>query len=97
MCATLRSQTAKLFDVTGFHPPEERTLEVTFHVLLPKEAWNWSQSSSMHMQFGHPKLGQWKQDIGSFTIKRYVDRLSIYMYTRSGARFARCTPCLWSQ
>ena len=59
-------------DTTGFLPPSEKTLKVTFHVLLPKDVWNWDQTSSMHMRFSHPKLGAWNKDVGKFTNKRYI-------------------------
>jgi hypothetical protein len=82
----LRSQTADLqVDTTGFHPPAEKSLEVTFHVLVPKNVWNWDNTckSHMHMQFGHPKLGEWKEDVGEFIIKRYIHLtcIIIMLYT----------------
>ena len=67
-----RSQiVAKKVDTTGFYPPPKKSLEVTFHVLLPKKVWNWDEKSRMHMRFSHPKLGEWKEDVGEFIIKRY--------------------------
>ena len=70
-----RSQTAagaSEVDTTGLHPPPERALEITFHVLLPLEAWNWSKKSHMCMQFNHPKLGEWHRDAGEFKHIRFV-------------------------
>lgn len=67
-----RSQTAKEIDTTGLYPPPERALEITFHVLLPLEAWNWNKKSHMHMQFNHPKLGEWQKDAGEFRQIRFV-------------------------
>lgn len=58
-------------DTTGFHPPPEKSLEVTFHVLLPTEVWNWGKKSHIHMRFGHPRLGEWIEDVGEFILKRY--------------------------
>ena len=61
----------KIIDTSGFQPPPDRTMKVTFHVLLPKEAWNWEKESCLCLQFDHPNLGQWKEDIGEFIKKRY--------------------------
>jgi hypothetical protein len=67
----LRSQTvAKKADTSGFRPPPEKCLEFTFHVLLPMEVWNWGKKSHMHMRFSHPKLGEWKENVGEFKIKK---------------------------
>ena len=64
-----RSQTNKL-DLTGFNPPPNKTLEVTFHALLPKEAWKWNIMSYMCIQFSHPRLGEWQKDVGDFVTNR---------------------------
>ena len=73
-----RSQTANEIDTTGLHPPPERALEITFHVLLPLEAWNWNKKSHMHMQFNHPKLGEWRKDAGEFRQIRFVGPLFFF-------------------
>jgi hypothetical protein len=59
-------------DASGFLPPPERTLEVTFHVLVPADAWNWGKNSYMCMQFDHPKLGSWHHNAGEFKMIRLI-------------------------
>ena len=55
----------------GTGSPDE-AVTVTFHVLVPYAVWNWDEKSCIHLRFGHPKLGNWKLDHGSFKETRYV-------------------------
>lgn len=57
-------------DTTGIHAGQDKSINVTFHVLVPLEAWNWNTNSHIHIQFGHWKLGNWKGDIGEFCSPR---------------------------
>ena len=55
-------------DTTGVHAGQDKSITITFHVLVPLEAWNWSKNANahIHIRFGHRKLGDWKSDIGKF-------------------------------
>ena len=48
-----------------FYRDNPSSCEITFHVIIPMEAWEWDEHSCMHIRFGKP-LGDWKQDFGSF-------------------------------
>ena len=63
------AKAAEEIDVRGLHPSPDKTLAIIFHVLLPTAAWNWGKNSTMHVRFGHPKLGGWKRDVGEFKKK----------------------------
>ena len=58
-------------NTSGFNPPPEKSFKVIFHVLLPKAVWDWDTTSHLHMRFSHPRLGEWKEDVGEFTVTRY--------------------------
>ena len=56
----------------GFQAPPEKSIAVTFHVIVPLAFWEWEESTSrMHIQFGDYSLGLWK-DCGDFIKLRYV-------------------------
>jgi len=58
-------------DTTGIHAGQDKSIDVTFHVLVPLEAWNWDTKSCILIQFGHQRLGNWKCGIGEFCSPRY--------------------------
>lgn len=60
-------------DTTGIRAGQDKSIDVTFHVLVPLEAWNWNTNSHIHIQFGHWKLGNWRSDIGEFGSPRYFN------------------------
>ena len=36
------------------------SLEVTFHVLVDLNAWNWDENSTLSIRFGDPNIGGWE-------------------------------------
>ena len=52
--------------IPAFDPPPNRSLAVTFHVLLPIKVWNWNDNSHLQLVFGHDKMGKWDQPVGTF-------------------------------
>ena len=56
----------------GFQEPLEKSITITFHVIVPLPFWEWEDStSSMHIRFRDDRLGHWK-DCGDFTKFRHV-------------------------
>ena len=55
----------------GLAAPTERSVRLTFHVLIPKTFWEWDSNSHVRIRFGHLKLGEWS-DYGDFQEVRYV-------------------------
>jgi len=53
-------------NTTGIRAGQDKSVAITFHVLVPLEAWNWNTASHIHIQFGHWRLGDWQRDIGEF-------------------------------
>lgn len=45
--------------------------KVVFHVIIPKQYWEWDDKSKVFIHFGHSRLGNWLVDIGNF-VQRYV-------------------------
>lgn len=43
----------------GFLLPDEESIKVTFHVILPLHFWEWDNTSKIGILFGHPGLGGW--------------------------------------
>ena len=59
--------------LVGLQSTVEKSIRITFHVLVPLPLWDWdSTSSCMHIRFGHKSLGHWKYDCGKVTIYRYA-------------------------
>lgn len=58
-------------NTTGIHADQDKSINVTFHVLVPLEMWNWNANSRIRIQFGHQRLGNWKFGIGEFCSPRY--------------------------
>ena len=58
--------------LVGLQSPAEKSIQVTFHVLVPLPLWDWGSTSCMHIRFGHKDLGLWKYDCGNVIIHRYV-------------------------
>ena len=54
--------------VTGIHDSNEHSVTITFNVIVPLNYWVWEKNSTIHLHFGHEKLGKWKTDIGDFNI-----------------------------
>ena len=50
--------------------PQCKAIKISFHVIVPKCVWEWDDSSSIHIQFGHKNLGYW-QNCGEFYESRY--------------------------
>ena len=65
--------------------PPQKSILVTFHAIVPKPLWEWDDSSSMHIQFGHRDLGEWQHNTGVFMEARYLRVLvgTLHMYTSS--------------
>ena len=48
-------------DVSGIYAQKHLGIEVTFHVLLPVELWEYDmQKSQVYVCFGHLKMGKWQ-------------------------------------
>ncbi len=54
----------------GFKAPREKSIAITFHVLLPKWAWEWNAKSEVYIRFGHDELGHWEYDSGPLSMQR---------------------------
>ena len=65
-----RSKGPTEVDTTGVHISHDKSIAVTFHVIVPLEVWNWDNKSSIRIRFGHRKLGNWMCDIGDFCPQR---------------------------
>ena len=49
-------------NMTGFNISPDQSIAVTFHALVPKEAWKWESNTKMVMRFGHYRLGKWSRN-----------------------------------
>lgn len=66
-----RSHTAGLNPCPGVHKSKEQCVTVTFNVIVPVKYWDYDKDNSrVSLHFGHPQLGEWKCDIGEFSIQR---------------------------
>ena len=45
--------------MTGFNVSPDKSIAVTFHAFVPKEAWKWESNTIMTIRFGHYRLGKW--------------------------------------
>ena len=50
-------------DTSGIQASTDQSITVTFHALLPKDAWKWESDTKMTMRFGHSHLGNWQKDV----------------------------------
>ena len=50
-------------DTSGIHASIDQSIAVTFHALVPKDAWKWESNTKMTMRFGDSRLGKWNKDI----------------------------------
>lgn len=57
-------------NTTGIHPPPDRKIDVVFHILIPANAWGWSEKCRVHLRFGHYNLGNWNKNVGDFHFLR---------------------------
>ena len=63
-------------DLPGLTASFDKSIRVTFHVIVPKPLWEWNDSSCIHMRFDGKEMGDWKYNVGSFDLSRYM-----YMYS----------------
>lgn len=56
--------------LVGLNPTHEHFVAVTFNVILPVKYWLWDETFSLSLRFGHSKLGNWKKDVGEFTVHK---------------------------
>ncbi len=45
---------------------QEVTVNLVFHVIIPKQFWEWEEKSFVSLRFGNPELGSWEKNYGSF-------------------------------
>ena len=50
-------------NTSGICVSPDKSIEVTFYALVPKDAWKWESDTKMTMRFGDHRLGNWKRDI----------------------------------
>ena len=48
----------------GYNAP--KTIEVVFHVIIPKPFWEWDANSRVYLRLGREDLGGWSQNVGDF-------------------------------
>lgn len=48
----------------GLTAGKDKSIAVTFHVLLPKQIWEWDVNSMMFIKFGDDELGGWNYHCG---------------------------------
>jgi hypothetical protein len=54
---------------------QDRCVTISFNIIIPVQHWLWEKGDEkcrVALQFGHPKLGNWKEDIGEFKLHRLV-------------------------
>ena len=69
----LSSSDSIICELRGLNPPPDRTISITFHVLLPIHVWDWSDRSQIRLVFGNKDLGGWTIPVGNFGAPvRYV-------------------------
>ena len=42
------------------------TVNLVFHVIIPKQFWEWEEKSFVSLRFGNPELGNWATNLGDF-------------------------------
>ena len=50
-------------NISGIYVSPDKSIEVTFYALVPKDVWKWESDTKMTMRFGDPRLGKWSKDI----------------------------------
>ena len=63
--------TAYLSYAPGIHKNCEHSVAVTFNVIIPLNYWLWDDRTQVNLRFGDPRLGGWKNDVGTFSVLRY--------------------------
>ncbi len=41
-------------------------IKLVFHVIIPKQFWEWDENSFVSLRFGNPELGSWENNYGDF-------------------------------
>lgn len=59
-------------DLKGLKSVPAKSVEVTFHCIVPKLLWQWDENSCIHMRFEGDSLGDWKHNVGDFMEVRYM-------------------------
>lgn len=75
MCILLFSSPETQPIPKGLTAGKDKSVTVTFHVLLPKHIWEWNAKSRMFIRFGDWQLGNWKYDCGPFNERcvKFID------------------------
>ncbi len=42
------------------------TVKLVFHVIIPKQFWEWDEESFVSLRFGNSELGSWEKNCGDF-------------------------------
>ena len=53
----------------------DRCVAIHFHIIVPLKYWLWSKADKdnrVSLRFGHPKLGDWDEDVGKFKLHKLV-------------------------
>ena len=50
----------------GLCAPADKSITISFHVLVPLDLWGWDATSKMHIHFDHKDLGAWNCNCGDF-------------------------------
>lgn len=53
-------------------PPPTESVTVIFHAIISNDDWLLKEESPIHIEFGHPDLGDWNADYGEVTHLRLV-------------------------
>ena len=72
----------------GFLSPDEKSIKVTFHVILPVPFWEWDLTSKICIQFDNQDLGAWQYNCG---IESFNQRYIIQFSALSSLNVARNT------
>ena len=72
----------------GFLSPDEKSIKVTFHVILPVHFWGWDSTSKICIQFDNQDLGAWQYNCG---IESFKQRYVIQFSALSSLNVARAT------
>ena len=64
-------------DTSGIRASSDQSIAVTFHALVPKDAWKWESDTKMTMRFGDSRLGKWNEDIVFLEEREKVSKFSL--------------------
>lgn len=64
-------------DTSGIHVSPDKSIAVTFHALVPKDAWKWENDTKMTMRFGDQRLGKWNKDIVFMEEREEVSKMGL--------------------